>query len=92
MKCQSTIEMATELNALRCKKYPGTRKEGKINILKIVNSYNSNNYMLLDNLIWDLYGLYHREYVMFIPGIGVTIDAVKMDSAIETALNNYRRV
>lgn len=84
-----TIDKGTWLNLLRKGKYPGTELEGNFNIKIIACDCDYERaYMLLDSLIWRLYGIYYRSYVIRGPGFPI-FDPIMWESACDKAILCY---
>ena len=60
---QTVIEKASKLNRLRKIVWHGTPCEKTINISKVLKNYNSRNSQLVESIIFNVYGLYYKEYV-----------------------------
>lgn len=84
----SLIEKASKLNRLRKIKFIGTPCESKTTIDKILEGYNRETNMIIDSLIWHLYGLHYKEYIdTELASCGMcTYDIVKLEKAIDKAL------
>ena len=84
----SLVEKASKLNRLRKIKFTGTPCEGKVTIDKIFKGYNRETNMLLDSLIWNLYGLHYKEYIdTELASCGLcTYDIIKLEKAIDKSL------
>lgn len=83
------IDKATWLNLLRKEKYPGTTLESNINIKIIACDCNyEKTYMILDSLIWRLYGLFYKDYTFRGPGFPI-FDPIMWESACDKAILHY---
>ena len=50
-------------NLLMKQKYSGTPLQGDCTIAGIAQSYNKETNILLDSLIWNLWGLHYKDYL-----------------------------
>ena len=88
-KKMTVIDKATLLNLLIRQKFPGTQLQSNITIEDIAcKSDYEKNYMLLDSLIWSLYGLFYKEYVVAGPGFPI-FHPVLFETACEKSILYY---
>lgn len=86
---KSVDQLATELNQELIRVYPNTDKEGDIRFSMIAKEYNRVTFDLLDMLIFKLYGLYYKEYVVFEHG-KLFICPFKVEKVILRSLKYYK--
>jgi hypothetical protein len=78
----SVVEKATLLNQLRCQVFTGTEKEDDVRINMLFESYNKETNILMDSIIWRLYGLHYKDYIDVIGHI-LTYCPFKLEKAID---------
>jgi len=82
----SIIEKATELNRLRRLKWSGTPEQGDCTIDKVFENYNKDTNMILDSLIWNIWGLHYKEYIDTTISFLCTFDPIKLEKAIDKSI------
>ncbi|MCD6434954.1 MAG: hypothetical protein J7L15_00980 [Clostridiales bacterium] len=81
----SVEEKGILLNLLRIQVYPATPLVGNVTFVALSESYNKETNMLLDSLIWRLYGLHYKDYLEHIgPHIG--IDPFRLEQALDRSI------
>ena len=78
----NTIEKATYLNKLITERYPSTTQEENLTLDKIFKCYNKKTHLIMDSLIWKLYGIHYAEFVDFLGYGEIGINPMRMDQAI----------
>jgi len=80
----STDDKAKWLNHLRAKYYSGVLViESPISSWASCYSNQKDLQWLVEMVIWDAYGIYHREYLDWIPGIGQIINPMNFEAAVD---------
>ena len=84
----SVIDKASKLNRLRKLKFVATPCEGKTNILGLLEGYSKETNIIIDSMIWRLYGLHYKDYIdTTLASCGLcTIDPIKMEKAIDRCI------
>jgi hypothetical protein len=84
----SLVEKASKLNRLRKIVFTGTPCEGQTDIKGLLESYSKETNILIDSMIWNLYGLHYKDYIdTQLAGCGIcTYDVIKLDKAIDKKL------
>lgn len=78
----SVVEKATLLNQLRTVIWTGTDQEGEATINLLFDSYSKETNILIDSVMWQVYGLHYKEYIEVI-GPLLTWDVLKLEQAID---------
>lgn len=86
----SVVEKATEVNRLMCIKYPATDKEGKLTIDKVCKEYKRSIHIILDSVLWKIWGIYGKEVIGFETG-EIIIDPVKLEKALDKSIAYYEK-
>ena len=91
---KSTNEKATILNNLLCLIFPSNQKENEAKLsswVKLYNDQKTDNSLVavLDSVLWNLYGLYHRSIIEFVGFGRFMINPIKVDKEIDSKLKYY---
>ncbi len=84
----SLVEKASKLNRLRKIVFTGTPCEGTTDIKGLLESYSKETNILIDSMIWNLYGLHYKDFIdTELAGCGMcTYDVIKLDKSIDRKL------
>jgi len=93
MAILSACEKATKLNRLMKLKYSATPCEGKTNILGLLENYNKKTNIIIDHMIFKLYGLHYKSFIDTQLGTcGVcSWDPIKLEKAIDHRINFFEK-
>jgi len=84
----SVIEKATELNRLRRIKFPKTDEQGGMTIDKVVNEYKKNISIILDVVLWKIWGIQGKEVIGY-KGNEIFIDPIRLENSIDKSIEFY---
>jgi hypothetical protein len=81
----SPKDKASKLNRLIKLKFSGTPCEGSTDILGLLENYSKETNILIDSMIWRLYGIHYKEFIdTELAKCGMcTWDAIKLEKAID---------
>ena len=79
----SVNDKAFMLNRLRKIKWSGTPCDNGCKISQFFEGYSKENNMIVDSMIWKVYGLHYKDYLDTCISWLCSVDPIKLEQAID---------